>query len=735
MINQVPGGEDHFATMGANMVAGKLPKEVMQAISRGKIVPFLKPNGGTRPIVIPSVIMRMVAGAVGRIVSEKVREACEPEQHGVGTSGGAELLYHTAVAMLACEPEWGVLSLDEENAFGSLNRAAVADAAMQAIPTFGPFVRRLLEADEENIYVDDKGEIHKIAAKKGVPQGMPLSPYLFPLTLRGPLRELRNRVANLEGGGMVLAYQDDIYVLAKPKHYNTVYTWAESLLADVGLKLNVTKTYYWARPNIQDPMQWINTGNLEWKGAKRDMDIKILRQSLPTLLTRQAESDESTRQKAIERRRNLCKRVAELAHEGMGTHPAFALLRAAVPADASFITRTHLLDENTCKELDRLVMRAAELLTGVEEWSPIKKAWAALPVSAGGLGINSMEIVAPCAYVAAWRQGIACITNQTGVLNLPELLLTSHVLEQPMTQAIERGRRMGIEMRANAGGAEDRTAKESQGQWTSAANWLRREQVLEQLGPEESAILRGAGGKGAGAWLEAHDGGDVERMWLTDAEFSAAMAIRMGLTMKVEAGCLHKTAAGMRCNQNLAQGNRWHPLLCTHGPGHNARHTNVAKALAKCIQKEMETAVQLEQAVPGWDRQGLDGQLERARLDIVTHGWDGRTRYIDVVVMCTVGRSAACAASPNADGALAQRMEAMKRARYPGPNLIPAAIEHPGRMGPAFVDLIRWVCSKRHLSERGMTMRAIYREISMALQQSNARMMLEAGCTARMVGR
>ena len=161
-----------------------------------------------------------------------------------------------------------------------------------------------------------------------------------------------------------------------------------------------------------------------------------------------------------------------------------------------------------------------------------------------------------------------------------------------------------------------------------------------------------------------------------------------------------------------------------------------AKALAKCIQKEMEeTAVQLEQAVPGWDRQGLDGRLERARLDVVTHGWDGRTRYIDVVIMCTVGRSAACAASPSADGALAQRMEAMKRARYPGPNLIPAAIEHPGRMGPAFVDLIRWVSSKRHVSERGMTMRAIYREISMALQQSNARMMLEAGYTAVMVGR
>ena len=336
-----------------------------------------------------------------------------------------------------------------------------------------------------------------------------------------------------------------------------------------------------------------------------------------------------------------------------------------------------------------------------------------------------------------WQHGdrgyVACIANQTGVLNLPQLLLTSQVVRQPMAQAVERGRRMGVEMGAEAEDTGPGAAKESQRQWTSSANWLRREQVLQHLGPEESAILRGAGGRGAGAWLEAHDGGDVDRMWLTDAEFSAAMSIRMALTMTTECGCLHKTAGGARCGHDLQGANRWHALLCTHGPGHNMRHTNVVKALTKCIQKEMETAVQTEQAVPGWDRQRLDGQLERARLDIVTQGWDGRTRYIDVVIMCTVGRSAACAASPNVDGALAQRMESMKRARYPGPSLIPAAMEHPGRMGPAFVDLIRWVCSKRHVSERGMTMRAIYREISMALQQSNARIMLEAGGTARMV--
>ena len=42
------------------------------------------------------------------------------------------------------------------------------------------------------------------------------------------------------------------------------------------------------------------------------------------------------------------------------------------------------------------------------------------------------------------------------------------------------------------------------------------------------------------------------------------------------------------------------------------------------------------------------------------------------------------------------------------------------------VDLIRWVCHRRHVSERGMAIRAIYRALSIALQQANARMMLTA---------
>ena len=105
---------------------------------------------------------------------------------------------------------------------------------------------------------------------------MPLPPYLFPLTLQRPLRELRTRVDNLEGGGMVVAYH---MCWSNPSN-GKVIRWAEELLAGVGLKLNVSKTYFLMRPDR--PNTWADWAR---SGAKRDVDIKILRQSLPTLLT------------------------------------------------------------------------------------------------------------------------------------------------------------------------------------------------------------------------------------------------------------------------------------------------------------------------------------------------------------------------------------------------------------------------------------------------------------------
>ena len=90
--------------------------------------------------------------------------------------------------------------------------------------------------------------------------------------------------------------------------------------------------------------------------------------------------------------------------------------------------------------------------------------------------------------------------------------------------------------------------------------------------------------------------------------------------------------------------------------------------------------VQFEQRVPRWDRM-KNNKVERAILDItLVHG--GKTCYIDVSVTdaLAAGRSSLRVRATTA-GVPARDREKEKHTRYPGNDLIPAAVESGGRMG------------------------------------------------------
>lgn len=76
-----------------------------------------------------------------------------------------------------------------------------------------------------------------------------------------------------------------------------------------------------------------------------------------------------------------------------------------------------------------------------------------------------------------------------------------------------------------------------------------REKLIGELPKVDCAVLGAAGGKGAAAWLEAHDG-EAQAQWLTDDEFSAAVAARMAFTMQAGTTCMHRTAGGGACGAN-----------------------------------------------------------------------------------------------------------------------------------------------------------------------------------------
>ena len=116
-------------------------------------------------------------------------------------------------------------------------------------------------------------------------------------------------------------------------------------------------------------------------------------------------------------------------------------------------------------------------------------------------------------------------------------------------------------------------------------------------------------------------------------------------------------------------------------------------ALARLAAESTGRPVDTEQFVPHWDRvdEGT-GEVEHARLDVTMTDGAGRRFYVDVTV------TDAATTSPEYrrrrathDGVAAARAEDTKRIRYPGPALVPFALEALGRLGECAISFLRFL--------------------------------------------
>ena len=130
-----------------------------------------------------------------------------------------------------------------------------------------------------------------------------------------------------------------------------------------------------------------------------------------------------------------------------------------------------------------------------------------------------------------------------------------------------------------------------------------------------------------------------------------------------------------------------------------------------------------------WERvvRGADGdRIERARLDVAFNNHHGQRVYLDAVITTAATTNPETARSRAArDGAAAARSEDGKRLRYPGPDLVPFALEALGRPGR---DAARFLRSLAPLDpeRRSATLGATWQSLSVLLQTENAELLLSA---------
>jgi hypothetical protein len=161
----------------------------------------------------------------------------------------------------------------------------------------------------------------------------------------------------------------------------------------------------------------------------------------------------------------------------------------------------------------------------------------------------------------------------------------------------------------------------------------------------------------------------------------------------------------------------------------DCRHDRIRDWLAGLVGDLTGQTATIEQFVPKWDRVvrvNGDDTIERAKLDVVFTNLHGQRVYLDVVVPTagTTNREMARSRAER-DGAAAARAADGKRVRYPGPDLVPFAVEALGRPGRDAISFLRSLAPVDP-ELRSAALGAAWQALSVVLQTENAELLLSA---------
>ncbi len=162
------------------------------------------------------------------------------------------------------------VALDAKNAYCTIRRTACLDRLAELAPELLPFARLFSQRESAYYFWDGKGVCTELNATDGVDQGDVLTPLLLACGLAPHLRDLEGELRDLaHARGLVssrirvLAYLDDVAVLAPPELAAEILPTAQRVLSLAGLELQPGKTQAWSRASPCPPgleRQWRQYG-------------------------------------------------------------------------------------------------------------------------------------------------------------------------------------------------------------------------------------------------------------------------------------------------------------------------------------------------------------------------------------------------------------------------------------------------------------------------------------------
>ena len=375
------------------LLQGKCPPSIQKILFGGKLLALNKPDGGLRPIAIGYYWRRLAAKCANSIALKYLGNYFSPIQLGVGVKGGCEAAIHATRRFCSSMPSDHILvKLDFQNAFNSIHREAVLHAVANHIPALYPFCHLTYSSHTSLTFGDGF-----VSSEDGVQQGDPLGPLLFCLTIHPLLISLQSNFK--------VCFMDDLTLGGTAKMVERDIERTKETGAALGLWLNSTKC------------ELLQADQRKQLHLNRDSPMSLFKQldiDSAYLLGAPIMPGNAMNSILTARVQDLERAVTRLCL--IDSQDALLILRSAYssPKLQNVLRSSPCSGHPTLAEFDKQLRIGLSSITNCEI-TDIAWIQASQPIRCSGLGVRSVEMLAPSAYLAS---AAATLTLQNDILAL-----------------------------------------------------------------------------------------------------------------------------------------------------------------------------------------------------------------------------------------------------------------------------------------------------------------------------
>ncbi|KAL0215582.1 hypothetical protein P9112_007766 [Eukaryota sp. TZLM1-RC] len=165
-------------------------------------------------------------------IGKKAKEFFSPFQFGIKAIDGASAAALSSDVFFNSSDSNCIFNLDFKNAFISVSRSSILPLLRKHFPEVGPFFYSFYGKSSTLVY-----ENFDLLSSSGVKQGDPLGPFFFCLAIHLLMCELNEKFPEID----IVAYMDDISVIAPISILKQIATFIQQRYEDIGLSLNISK--------------------------------------------------------------------------------------------------------------------------------------------------------------------------------------------------------------------------------------------------------------------------------------------------------------------------------------------------------------------------------------------------------------------------------------------------------------------------------------------------------------